>query len=539
MAIIPTQKEPSVQETATPGVMSTADDFGAVQARQGSQLGNTVSQSGSLLSDVAAREQDRENITMVQSATAAYESKMNEFKREADKRRGYQAKGLTAEADDFSNKQIEEQLKSIDNDVAKQAFRVKAMSSHRKKLSVFAGFEDSNLERAQLDAHHASTKSAIDGAIAYHNDSDVVSGNKRTISNNIDVEALQYGYDDATKKQKKQDAYNLLHKGVIGAKLADGDYAGAEEYFKKNKKEIDGSTLINVENSLKSHSVKKRAQEETDELVVKGLSETDALSQARAIDDPDVRDQVVTRIKQRFSEKKQAETEQYNSNLEALSKHIVGGGSWDEIPPEAKTMLKSDDYSKLKKLAQTGSEPETDWVAWTVVQEKMVSDPKWVKDNYASLLLKLGPTEQSKLRTFVDKGLDGAQFSVIQTKNQIFKSVQNVLGIEKNDVKVSELAQRFDSEIEAIESETGKKATNKDIQKIADRMLIDVTKERDVLWDTSFKVGDVEAIKDNLPQIPPDIVDELAYDIQRKGQPVTVDNISQYYTALKKRGVVQ
>lgn len=535
MPIVPKYNSSS-QQRAISSPTANADSFGAVQARQTQELGNQVSRAGSQLADYALKEQERENVTAFQNSVSQYEARMSEFKTEADKRNGYQAKGLSEEAQAFSEKLIDEQLKNMPNEVVKQQFRQRAMSRQTAFMASFAGFENRQLEKAQVDAHKAATKSAIDNAAAFHDDAEILRQNQNTIDNNIEIMAMQQGWDDATKKQAKQDSMNLFHKQVISARLQSGDTSGASAYLEQFEGQMTGSSLVDARKSVKSYGLKAEAQNQTDLIMSQGLGQSAALEEARKISNPDIRDSVVSRIKTRYAEAKVAETRQYNKSLDDSYKHILKGGSLDDFNPEVLDGLKGKDLAALKRLEQTGDKtPRTDWNLWTQIQQEMVSSPNKVKDNYASYLLRLGPSEQSKLRTFVEKGASDSERTVIQTKSQILSQAYDVLGAKKDKAKQAGVAKLFNEEIAVLESQTGKEATASDIQGIYDRLVIKVHREQDYWFDDEFDLGNPESFKEHFEGYSVSVVSKVAKALEENDRKVTVKAIKSLISSYEQK----
>lgn len=532
MAIVP-QYQTSQNERAVSGVSASADSFGAIQARQQQRMAGAVNQAGSKLADYAIKEQERENVIQFQTGIAAYEKRMAEFKVEADKRNGYNAKGLAKEGEEFSVKAMDEILKTMPNEVVKEQFKRRAMSSQTSYVTNFAGHENRQLEHAQQQAHIAATKSAVDNSIAFHDDAEVLAKNKVTISNNLAIEAMQQGYDAETAKLKKQETFNILHSGVIKAKLANDDTAGAKKYLEANESEMNGTALTNAKESVRKHGIKAKAQYLADVIMSKGVSESKALEMAYKSNIPEVRDSVVNRVKSRYADARRIENEQYSDNLNVVYKHLLQGGSFEDMSPEVIDGIKGKDLStllSLEKKIKAGGKPETDWGVWTDIQTKMLDDKgrKWIVANAGSLLTQLGPTQQKELRKYIQDGVSDSERSVIQTKNQILTQAYEVLGAKKNKAKQGAISQKFNQFIAAWEANPankGKKFGAAEAQDAYDSMVIEITKENNYWADKEFNVGDPKQFDEYFKGYNIVAVSKVAKALEDRGQKPTVNKI--------------
>ena len=239
----------------------------------------------------------------------------------------------------------------------------KEMDSHYNKQALV------NIKSLQEDARLNYDK--------YGNDSSKVSESIKSIQSsiygNFDANGKQLtpGYKDRTGMSAKEakefelDALSGLHAGVVSQMVNNGQDLLAKQYYagaKKNK-QIDGDTAAKLDKLLQASSTKGESQRQADEIMSLGLGMGASIEKAREIEDPEVRDATVTRVKSRINEQKLIKEETDKNRFDGFVTQIENFQSVDAMPVEQRAQLSSKQekvMSSMLDMISKGYQPTTD-----------------------------------------------------------------------------------------------------------------------------------------------------------------------------------
>lgn len=359
MAKVPTAFNAGLgQQTTRPdgtpyqSVNTNADMFGG-------GLGKSLQDSGSSLMKVASdlreielknqKEEDTRNVLEVEKKIRDWKLEKLHGEKGAYTRKGGNAIGVQKEVaegyTEFSGSLLEG--KEIHNPETKA--RIQAyIDSQGSGI----GLELSKYEQAQKKAYDAGlVESRIQGA---KEDAALNAGNpqaintsKALIKSSLAKRADDEGWSGQETQQQIESEVSSMHMLVMDRLLANGQGMDAKQYLEANRKEIDGDDIAKAEKAVVAGALKQNAQAETDRIISLGLDTDDALKQARSLKDPELRDEVVKRVKIRKSEEAAAET----ANTKALR-----DGAWEKI-----SQGMTPDQLTPAELAASGRQVESMW----------------------------------------------------------------------------------------------------------------------------------------------------------------------------------
>lgn len=288
-------------------------------------------------------------------------------------------------------------------------------------------------------------------------------------------------------------------------------------------------------------TVRRESQAHEDAIVAKHGTGPTALKAAREIEDPEVRDSTVSRIKVRQAEAKTAELEYQDSLSEEALAFINGGGKFADLPLKIKNGLKPSALNSLRSYAEQmagGGTRRTNPETLIELSELSADDPQ--KFGEISMLQYRDKLSDSDFEEFVDLQrkvrtgtLDG-KASGFMTMNQVRDDrLKDIFGsaqpVAKEGSQTSAARRKFvsmyESRLRSFREETGKRPGADDARKILD----DMTAEVAINWGRDKRV--FELTQDDI-DVPDADRNEIIRELQKRGKPVTEESIINLYRAV-------
>jgi hypothetical protein len=275
--------------------------------------------------------------------------------------------------------------------------------------------------------------------------------------------------------------------------LANGQDQLARQYYDENKKTItDGETITSVEKALKEGTLRGDSQRETDRITASYGSWSDRLAQADKITNPEVRDEVDRRLKTNMGTEKAVQQQQEEKVTQDATNIIEKFKDFDQVPPAMVQQMSPSTRKSLRGYAddlREGKKAVTNWNDYYDLKT-MAATPdlrdKFLKENLISYRPNLADGELKELITLQsnmregkgDKELDG-----YRTNQMIVNDTLGSVGIDatpnvskgagkKEMESVNNFRKMVDDQITLYQQQTNKKATNKEVQSIVDRLII-------------------------------------------------------------------
>lgn len=222
--------------------------------------------------------------------------------------------------------------------------------------------QEANAYQDQTDA--ATLDIETQEAVANWANPQAIADSKARIQYTVNRAAERKGLSGEAKQQALNDQLTKMHKGVI-ASMLEVNPSEARNYYKANKKEINGLERAGIEGAIKAGSVKLESQSATDSIMGMAMTEAESIKHARQKykGKPEIRDEVVSRLKVRFGEVNEAEKDAINE----AEKIVRRDKSTANIPPQIMETLRSGDLVRLENNARSlreGIEPVHDDLKW-------------------------------------------------------------------------------------------------------------------------------------------------------------------------------
>lgn len=289
--------------------------------------------------------------------------------------------------------------------------------------------------------------------------------------------------------------------------------------------------------------VRGESQSQADKLVSSGDLGT-ALSAARKIADPEIRDATTTRIKAHFADQDAVRRQRADAIFDSAMDRIEQGGTRDSIPTNEWLALEpAQRHAVEQRLVQKagGEEPKTNWGVYYALRDTAATNPQeFAKQNLLTSRPMLSDTEFKQMVDLQSKIKDGsaeAELAGIRTQKDVVEGALNQLGIKRGQSANKEQnarAERFevavDERVRALQAETGKKATPAQVQEIVNSLTTEVAINRSYWFDTEKPAFDVTI--DDIPQADRADIERA---LNARGKPVTEQAILDLYTLANRK----
>jgi hypothetical protein len=505
-----------VQESALPSNRVDArvaeGAFGVAEAKA---IGGAIEQAGKIVKDYTDYA-DQIKIMEAEGRATALETRLLYDKDVgALNQKGKNSFGLpdTVKADYI--KGIEDIRKDL-NERQKQAFEKIVVN---KGLGIDRTIQK-HVSNEMLSYDTQETESYLqtkrDAAVAAYNDPQKVQGLIEDQQLALMAHAQRHGLPSEWVKTKAEGAASQTHATVLQMMMNNGDDLGAEAYYTANKDFFIGKDKIAAEKDLEISSLRGRGQRTSDAIIAKGLSMSEAMEEARKVEDPKLRDETVRRVSEIYVQKRQAERLDLEQSHIAATDLIEKHGTVDAIPPSVWNKFSLSERSSLIRYADaktSGKNIKTNWETYYEFKT-MASSPELRqsfmeknlykhRDQFADAEFKELVNMQTQLRGGKSpKELDG-----YRTDSMIVADALKEIKIKPGSKEGVLFHRKVDDEIMAFQDRTGKKASNKDVQQIVDLLRIRGVTEPGVFWGTK---------KYNFERIPGEKFDVKAADIPKE-----------------------
>lgn len=446
------------------------------------------------------------------------------------------------------DKGVEEILKNYDGD-AKEALsgiaQFRRMDLYKEANNHMVG----EIDRYEAETHNSYLSALQNESVYYYQDKDKLKSNIEIQKAAIIDHGRQRGKDDVTIKTELDKAESGTHLKVLSRILNDQKDFDAIAYHKEFKDKFYGDDRKTASDLIEAARLRGESQKKSDSIIAKATDASQALEEARQIQDPKLRDETISRVKSYYNDKRQAE----NMSIEDLHRRstdvIDKTGNVDDIPREDWARFSLTERSALKSYAEKrrqGTEPETSWVDYYDLRTMATAAPlreKFMQVNMMSYRNKLADAEfkelvklQSDMREgrVNEKVLDG-----YRTDSMIVNDALAAAGYDptpkqgsKHAEKVAQFRATVDRQLKLLQDRTGKKASNEEVQSVVDNLLVEVVTKPGFIFDTKKRVFELDP--GDKPKISADDVPrserrQIEAALKGRGLPVTEDAILKLY----------
>lgn len=280
--------------------------------------------------------------------------------------------------------------------------------------------------------------------------------------------------------------------GIIDRLLANDQVNAAQVYYDEQKSMIAGDQLARIEKALETGQLRKEGQTQADAIIRAGGTLAEWREKARAIDDAATRDEVMQRVEHEGAVVEKIKQDDDETRMRRAADVVDRTKSVAGIPTSDLSKMSLGQRSSLRSYAKQlaeGTEPETDFPTLYRLFQQAGDDPQaFAKVNLLDHLDKLGKQDREQLAQLqlsirnADRKSADAVIDGFMTNQQIVNDALLSVGLDPTPAPGSEnvdavirLRREVDRQVQALQTRTGKKATNQDVQGIVDELLTSVT----------------------------------------------------------------
>jgi hypothetical protein len=548
-AIVPRLKS-NIQDAATPNAqvrdVSDIAAFGGGQsaAQAASATQGVLKEAGDMVLTQRKQADDLAITQAYEKAVRAKNDLMWNPKDGAYTKKGQDAFAVTSTYKPMYDKTLDEIEGGLANDNQKAMFKgIRSKQSldfdgdlQRHTFQEVQRFDDettsSGLKTAQEDAvYNFQTPGKVGESIAQ----------QKAL---IIAHAQRNGKSGEWVQEKVMDATSQTHTQVIDRMLANGDDRMATTYYNTVKSQVTGTDATKLEKALEEGSMRGESQRRSDQIISQyGSNMTNALAEARKIDDPKLRDATTERVKSEINLREAAKDDYVKKIYQQASNTIDKNGTVDAISPGVWSQFSVGEKSALKAYAdhvREGTKPTTDmstYYSLKDIAENPATRDKFKQMDLLKLQHKLSPSD---LKSFIDiqteakngktDTLDGWR-----SDSEIVKGSMEAAGIsvKDNKEKYDAFARQVDEQQQIMQQKLGRKLNNQEMQQVVDNLLVKGITSRGFFLDTKkslYEVKPGEKFEVDAKDVPASERSKIEAALKANGKPVTDANVLFYYT---------
>ena len=440
-----------------------------------------------------------------------------------------------------------------------------ARSRAQRKIALMADVHyhtSAETERFAAGEHEAAIAANTTAAIGHATNPPLLALDLAKIDQTLQERAVHLGLGPEARAQARLATRSDVHLGVIDRLLAEDKPQFAQAYLDEAKDEIAGDKLATLEKALEIGGLRQRSQAKADEILQTATTREDALAAVRAIDDPKLRDEVQARVRQDFDERKQADAEAHHQLLITAGNLIDRTGRFDRIPPATVAQMTVQEKASLQQYARERASGTltTDWQVFYSRMTEAGDDPQaFAERKLFEDRGRLGDTEFKRLlelRLNIKEGNRQAadkELVPFQTRAQLVDDTLTLYGIDPNakpdsaeGKAIAQLRHMVEQRVELLQSVTGRKATNQDIQSELDQILSTSVTVPGSWWNIVRRGKPFFDVRKRLPaltidDVPKALRPQIEAALTARRQPVSDATVLNLYLEhlLRQQGVAK
>lgn len=343
-----------------------------------------------------------------------------------------------------------------------------------KKSRIYAGVNAHDVKQTGIWAETESQvglDNAIKGMVNARNNPTIMQTQLNNAMKIIEWQGEMQNLDPDTIEAMKKQAKSSAYCSVLDSYISEGSLK-AGEFFEQHKDEIDSKNHARYIGTIKNEETKYQARDLAEQIVSSSVSQEEAIQKAEAIQDIELSDMTVSRIKRHYSDQEHfrdlAEREALNGFYTKAVQAAQTGGvlSYDDIPDNIDPNIKL----SLMNYINTKGQPETDNQVWETLYNMSVNNAQgFAKENLNKYR---GYLSDGEYKNFLKKQQDiqaGDYYTTIKDDDKIIKDALKAMRLT-SDGKTASAFSEIRAMTRELEARRGRKITDAELQNITNSL---------------------------------------------------------------------
>lgn len=505
---------------STPQVQQATPDANYLTGRAsadaaGAAVGRAVSRMGSALEDAALKIKAEDDTRAVMNAELALgnweQSNLNDPKNGYFSKQGNNAIGGSRDINQGYQKNAGDIRASLTSEEQRLAFDKIYTNRRESVMQRVSRHEQVQRQAAMVDTQNAMMKQGLEDAMANYTDPTAIGNSINQGLRSIATVGSLNGDSMVVISQKGKSYTSTVHRGVI-SRMMDDNPAAAQQYFEANKKQMLATDIDAINGPLKAQSTKQGAKVTSEQIYAEGGTPDQMYKKARDIDDVDLSDQVLSRLKVMQAERQQAQVESANNAWGNLAQNP----SFDAIPAG----ISGKEQAAMRRYVeqrQTGNPLKTDMAYYNELismspeqLKKQELDFNRLSEQHATFFMRRRNPQQSG---------GGGGIDVTDTiANQLLAKAGITGDKNKGAFKV-----RLHEEVESAKAMKGGKLSYDEVVKISDKLIMQT-------GAGGWFSGDEYNFNRSIAGVPNAAVSDIANALSSAGLPADDELIAKVYS---------
>lgn len=343
-----------------------------------------------------------------------------------------------------------------------------------KKSRIYAGVNAHDVKQTGIWAETESQvglDNAIKGMVNARNNPTIMQTQLNNAMKIIEWQGEMQNLDPDTIEAMKKQAKSSAYCSVLDSYISEGSLK-AGEFFEQHKDEIDSKNHARYIGTIKNEETKYQARDLAEQIVSSSASQEEAIQKAEAIQDIELSDMTVSRIKRHYSDQEHfrdlAEREALNGFYTKAVQAAQTGGvlSYDDIPDNIDPNIKL----SLMNYINTKGQPETDNQVWETLYNMSVNNAQgFAKEDLNKYR---GYLSDGEYKNFLKKQQDiqaGDYYTTIKDDDKMIKDALKAMRLT-SDGKTASAFSEIRAMTRELEARRGRKITDAELQNITNSL---------------------------------------------------------------------
>ena len=343
-----------------------------------------------------------------------------------------------------------------------------------KKSRILAGVNAHDVKQTGIWAEtegQVGLDNAIKGMVNARNNPAIMQTQLNNAMKIIEWQGQMQNLDSDTIEAMKKQAKSSAYCSVLDSYISEGSLK-AGEFFEQHKNDIDSKNYARYIGTIKNEETKYQARDLAEQIVNSSVSQEEAIQKAEAIQDIELSDMTVSRIKRHYSDEEHfrdlAEREALNGFYEKAVQAAQTGGilSYDDIPDNIDPNIKL----SLMNYINTKGQPETDNQVWETLYNMSVNNAQgFAKENLNKYR---GFLSDGEYKNFLKKQQDilaGNYYTTIKDDDKMIKDALKAMRLT-SDGKTASAFSEIRAMTRELEARRGRKITDAELQNITNSL---------------------------------------------------------------------